>query len=265
MIINPVEILFFFGSQVSGLLADQCVVGRMVQNYSRFDCSATEQHIGFRNLLLHIAYCDAWRGYVLCPSSICPGLTIVAAAISFGALTEPASLIMCQERAAVCFSSWLPSRPMMVGSSTFCSRCSSVSFRNARTGVVPRLATFKRHRVTADGVIKYPVTPVVMSQAGTTSDFALHAAMFLAGPVLNVFTVVMVVRIVLTWYPKTDLRKAPWIYLAVPTEPLLEATRQLIKPVGGVDISPIVWVAISTFVHEILMGPQGVLVLLSRK
>lgn len=97
------------------------------------------------------------------------------------------------------------------------------------------------------------------------NGLALQAAMIAFGPVLNVFTLVMVIRIVLTWYPKTDLRKAPWIFLAVPTEPLLAATRRVIKPVGGVDISPIVWVAISTFSHEILMGPQGLLVLLSRK
>lgn len=97
------------------------------------------------------------------------------------------------------------------------------------------------------------------------SDLPLNAAMFLCGPVLNVFTVVMVIRIVLTWYPQTDLKKAPWIFLAVPTEPLLRATRQVIKPVGGVDISPIVWTALSMLAHELLMGPQGILVLLSAK
>jgi YggT family protein len=98
-----------------------------------------------------------------------------------------------------------------------------------------------------------------------SQDLLLQAGMVLCGPVLNVFTVIMVIRIVLTWYPQTDLKKVPWIFLAVPTEPLLRATREVIKPVGGVDISPIVWVAISTFAHEILMGPQGILVLLSRK
>lgn len=100
---------------------------------------------------------------------------------------------------------------------------------------------------------------------GLPPDLVLRAGMFAAGPVLNVFTLIMVIRIVLTWYPRTDLKKKPWIFLAVPTEPLLAATRNVIKPVGGVDISPIVWVAISTFVHEILMGPQGLLVLMANK
>lgn len=74
----------------------------------------------------------------------------------------------------------------------------------------------------------------------------------------------MIVRIILSWYPQTDLAKVPWIFIAVPTEPLLSATRKLIKPVGGVDISPIVWFAFMSFVHEILVGPQGLLILLSR-
>lgn len=75
----------------------------------------------------------------------------------------------------------------------------------------------------------------------------------------------MIIRIILSWYPKTDLAKAPWIYIAVPTEPLLRATRKVVPPVGGVDISPIVWFAIMSFVHEILVGPQGLLVLLEQK
>lgn len=97
------------------------------------------------------------------------------------------------------------------------------------------------------------------------SSTALEVAKFFAGPCINIFNFVMIVRIILTWYPKTDLAKVPWIFIAVPTEPLLRATRKVIQPVGGVDISPIVWFAIMSFVHEILVGPQGLLVLLSQK
>ena len=35
--------------------------------------------------------------------------------------------------------------------------------------------------------------------------------------------------------------------------------------VGGVDVSPIVWVALLSFVNEILLGPQGILNLIQRK
>ncbi len=59
--------------------------------------------------------------------------------------------------------------------------------------------------------------------------------------------------------------KMPWAVAYKPTEPILGPTRNLIKPVGGVDISPIIWVAILSFINEILLGPQGILNLLQRK
>jgi|TARA_B100000683_G_scaffold34624_1_gene30280 YggT family protein len=39
----------------------------------------------------------------------------------------------------------------------------------------------------------------------------------------------------------------------------------MIPPVGGVDVSPIVWVMTISFMNEILLGKQGLLVLLSNK
>lgn len=99
----------------------------------------------------------------------------------------------------------------------------------------------------------------------STTNLALQAGIFLAGPLLNIFNFVMVVRIILTWYPQTNLTKVPWIFVAVPTEPLLRAMRKIVQPVGGVDISPIVWFAIGSFAHEILVGPQGLLILLAQK
>lgn len=118
----------------------------------------------------------------------------------------------------------------------------------------------KRRRV---GVTQMSLTETTLQLA--VSSPALEVGKFLAGPCINLFNFVMIIRIILSWYPKTDLAKKPWIFIAVPTEPLLSATRKVIQPVGGVDISPIVWFAIMSFVHEILVGPQGLLVLLSQK
>jgi YggT family protein len=44
-----------------------------------------------------------------------------------------------------------------------------------------------------------------------------------------------------------------------PTEPLLAVTRKLIPPIGGVDITPIIWFGIVTLCRELLMGQQGIL------
>jgi uncharacterized protein YggT (Ycf19 family) len=51
-------------------------------------------------------------------------------------------------------------------------------------------------------------------------------------------------------------QKLPWSAAVKPTEWVLGPTRQLIPPVGGVDISPIIWFAFLSFSNEILVGPQ---------
>lgn len=52
---------------------------------------------------------------------------------------------------------------------------------------------------------------------------------------------------------------------APPAEPLLAATRKLVPPFNGLDVSPIVWVALLSFLSEILTGPQGILSLIARQ
>jgi YggT family protein len=62
-----------------------------------------------------------------------------------------------------------------------------------------------------------------------------------------------------------DLNAFPYNLAAWPTEDILKGTRKFIPPVAGVDITPIVWVAIISFFSEILLGPQGLLTIVQRK
>ncbi|KAI2499549.1 hypothetical protein MHU86_14910 [Fragilaria crotonensis] len=78
-------------------------------------------------------------------------------------------------------------------------------------------------------------------------------------PFLNLFSFAMLCRIVLSWYPTTSLQEMPWILVAWPTEFLLRSIRNVVPPAFGVDITPIVWLGVFTFVHEILLGQQGLL------
>jgi YggT family protein len=89
-------------------------------------------------------------------------------------------------------------------------------------------------------------------------------AAWLLGPFLGVMTFLFIFRIVLTWYPQVDLTRFPFNVVAVPTEPLLAPLRRLIPPLGGVDITPIVWVGIFSLLREILLGQQGLLTMLTR-
>ncbi|ACK68355.1 protein of unknown function YGGT [Rippkaea orientalis PCC 8801] len=76
---------------------------------------------------------------------------------------------------------------------------------------------------------------------------------------LGLMTFLFIFRIVLTWYPQVELNNLPWKLIALPTEPLLIPVRKVIPPLGGVDISPIIWVGICSLLRELLLGQQGII------
>jgi YggT family protein len=84
------------------------------------------------------------------------------------------------------------------------------------------------------------------------------------GTVLGIYILLFIVRIVLTWYPQVEANKFPFNVAVVPTEPALIITRKLIPPIGGVDITPIIWVGIVALLREVLLGQQGLIVMMSR-
>ncbi|HEY9802820.1 MAG TPA: YggT family protein [Leptolyngbyaceae cyanobacterium] len=87
---------------------------------------------------------------------------------------------------------------------------------------------------------------------------------WILGPLLGVMTFLFIFRIILTWYPQVDLNRLPWNLIAWPTEPFLIPLRKLVPPIGGVDITPIIWVGIFSLLREVLLGQQGLLTMLSR-
>ena len=79
---------------------------------------------------------------------------------------------------------------------------------------------------------------------------------------LGIVIFLFIFRIVLTWYPQVEMTKFPFNLVVVPTEPLLAPLRKVVPPIGGVDITPIIWVGIFSLVREILLGQQGLLTML---
>jgi YggT family protein len=75
---------------------------------------------------------------------------------------------------------------------------------------------------------------------------------------LGAWTLLFLFRIVLTWYPQIDLGRGALRLIGWPTEPLLALTRRLIAPIGGVDVTPVVWVGLISLLRELLVGQQGV-------
>ncbi len=80
---------------------------------------------------------------------------------------------------------------------------------------------------------------------------------------LVVMTFLFIFRIVLTWYPQVESQKFPFSIVIAPTEPFLAPSRKIIPPIGGVDITPIVWVGILSLIREILVGQQGLITMMT--
>ncbi|CCH65142.1 YggT family protein YlmG/ssl0353, required for proper distribution of nucleoids in chloroplast and cyanobacteria [Richelia intracellularis HM01] len=83
-------------------------------------------------------------------------------------------------------------------------------------------------------------------------------------PILALMTLLFILRIVLTWYSQANLKRLPFIIVAWPTEPFLIPLRKLVPPLGGVDITPVIWVGIFSLLREILLGQQGLITMLTR-
>ena len=79
------------------------------------------------------------------------------------------------------------------------------------------------------------------------------------GLLLSLWTLLFLFRIVFTWYPQVDLTQGAWRLVGLPTEALLGLTRRVIQPIGGVDVTPVVWVGLISLVRELLVGQQGLI------
>ena len=82
---------------------------------------------------------------------------------------------------------------------------------------------------------------------------------FILSIFLSFFTLVFLIRLILTWYPKIDLSKGFWLIISIPTSSILNITRKIIPPIGGVDVGPVIWIGIISFLREILVGQQGLI------
>ena len=82
---------------------------------------------------------------------------------------------------------------------------------------------------------------------------------FFIGFLLGALTLAFLLRIILTWYPKIDLKSSFWPLIYLPTEPFLRPTRKIVSPIGGVDITPIIWVGLISLFRELIFAQQGLL------
>ena len=79
------------------------------------------------------------------------------------------------------------------------------------------------------------------------------------GFLMAALTIAFLIRIVLTWYPEINVKEGLWIFVVFPTEPFLVFTRRFVKPIGGVDVTPVIWLGLTSLLRELVVGQQGIL------
>ena len=82
---------------------------------------------------------------------------------------------------------------------------------------------------------------------------------FSASLLLASWSLAFLMRIILTWYPQVKINNGFWLLIYLPTEVFLSITRRFIAPIGGVDITPVIWFGLISLARELLVGPQGIL------
>ena len=144
----------------------------------------------------------------------------------------------------------------------------------------PRVGKVTAQRSAARDPSPQPFAAVDVSRPAATlaalATAAAPLACYAAGPawvepVSNVLDpcffliqFIMLLRVIISWFPETDVNEMPWVLVCAPTEGLLKITRDIVPPSFGVDISPVVWIAVASFLREILLGQQGILVLMAQ-
>jgi YggT family protein len=69
---------------------------------------------------------------------------------------------------------------------------------------------------------------------------------------LNIYFVLLIIRILLSWFPNVNWMNPPFSILSQLTDPYLNIFRSFIPPLGGIDFSPILAIFLLQFVTQIV-------------
>lgn len=69
---------------------------------------------------------------------------------------------------------------------------------------------------------------------------------------LNIYMVLIFIRILLSWFPNVNLYDPPLSIISQLTDPYLNLFRSFIPPLGGIDFSPIIAIFLLQFVAQII-------------
>ncbi|MBW4664189.1 MAG: YggT family protein [Chroococcus sp. CMT-3BRIN-NPC107] len=71
---------------------------------------------------------------------------------------------------------------------------------------------------------------------------------------LQIYTILLFVRILLTWFPNISFYDQPFATLAQLTDPYLNLFRSIIPPLGGMDFSPMLAIIVLQLLGSLVAG-----------
>ncbi len=74
---------------------------------------------------------------------------------------------------------------------------------------------------------------------------------------LQIYIVLLIIRILLTWFPTVNWSTAPFSWLSQITDPYLNLFRSIIPPLGGMDFSPMLAIILLQVVSGIIPSLLG--------
>ena len=77
---------------------------------------------------------------------------------------------------------------------------------------------------------------------------------------LQIYSVLLFIRILLSWFPNVNWYDPPFSILAQLTDPYLNIFRSFIPPLGGMDFSPILAILLLNFASSLLTTLQRAVV-----
>ncbi|GAB4236574.1 MAG: hypothetical protein Kow00121_63840 [Elainellaceae cyanobacterium] len=67
---------------------------------------------------------------------------------------------------------------------------------------------------------------------------------------LNIYFVLIIIRVLLSWFPNVNWLSPPFSTLSQLTDPYLNLFRSIIPPLGGIDFSPMLAIILLQFVAQ---------------
>jgi YggT family protein len=71
---------------------------------------------------------------------------------------------------------------------------------------------------------------------------------------IQIYTVIIIIRLLLTWFPTVNWSSPPLVVLSQLTDPYLNLFRSLIPPLGGLDLSPMLAIFLLQIVGNLLLS-----------